>query len=106
MLRDKFPNTLEECQEWAGDIEENMLASKVETCSAPCAKAETNPKDINNVYPTEDYVVALGQKFDQVTTKILQTQAILLNKITILEKVPSPCNSLAVVCFYFLSNFI
>jgi hypothetical protein len=51
MLRDKFPKTLEEAQEWAGKIEENMLASKVEPFNAPCAKAETKPRTMNNVDP-------------------------------------------------------
>jgi hypothetical protein len=54
MLRDKFPKTLEEAQEWAGKIEENMLASKVEPFSAPHAKVETKPRDMNNVDPAQD----------------------------------------------------
>jgi hypothetical protein len=35
---------------------------------------------------SQDSIMALNQKFDQMTTEILQTQATLLNRITILER--------------------
>jgi hypothetical protein len=63
-----------------------MLASKVEPFSAPHAREETKPRDMNNVDPSQDPIMSLAQKFDKVTIEIMQTQATLLNKVTILER--------------------
>jgi hypothetical protein len=74
MLRDKSPKTLVEAQEHAAKIEENLLASKVDPFHAPHAKAETKPRTLNNVEPTQDPVTLLAQRLDQMTTEFLQTQ--------------------------------
>jgi len=63
-----------------------MLASKVEPFSAPHGKAENKPRDMNNVNPTQDPIMAIAQNFDKVKNKIMHIQATLLNKVTILER--------------------
>jgi hypothetical protein len=83
---DKFLKNLEEAKEWATKIEENMLASKVEPFSAPRAKVETKPRAMNNFDPIHDSMMALAQKFDQMTTEILQSQANIIDRLNILER--------------------
>jgi hypothetical protein len=49
-------------------------------------KDETKPRTMNNVNPIPDPVMALAQKFDQMTTEILNSQANIMDRLTILEK--------------------
>jgi len=72
MLRDKSPKTLVEAQEQATMIEKNLLACKVEPFHIPHAKAETKPKTMNNVEPTQDSVMLLAQKLEQLINEVLQ----------------------------------
>jgi hypothetical protein len=89
MLRDKFPTTLELAQDWAGKIEENMFSTKIDPLGSSrisTSKAETKPRTLNTVDPAQDPITVLTQKFEKVTSKLIQTQTALLNKITSLER--------------------
>jgi hypothetical protein len=87
MLRDNSPKILVQAEKSATKIEENILAYKVEPFHAPHDKAKTKPRTMNSVEPIQDLVTLLAKNFDQVTTKILQTQNHLMNKVTNLERV-------------------
>jgi hypothetical protein len=86
MLRDKSQKNLIEAQECVTNIEENILVSKVDPCHAPRANAKTKPRTLNNVEPTQDPVILLSQRLDQMTIEFLQSQNILMNKVTNLRK--------------------
>jgi len=73
MLRDKFPENLEKEKEWPSNIEENMLASKVEPFHAPREKDEAKLSIVINVNPISDTIMSIEKKFDQMTTEILNS---------------------------------
>jgi hypothetical protein len=63
MLRDKFPNTLEEAQDWAGKIKENMLSSKVDPMSSSrtsTSRAEMKLGTVHTADPVQDPIRALN----------------------------------------------
>jgi hypothetical protein len=41
ILRDKFPNTLREAQEWASKIETNLIVSKIKSCPKEMSKGNS-----------------------------------------------------------------
>jgi hypothetical protein len=59
LLRDKNPQTIQEAQEVATRIEDNLLSSKVEPFSAPRVRMDTKPKIVHNVEPTSDISASL-----------------------------------------------
>lgn len=88
MLRDKSPKTLVEAQEYADEIEQNLLASKVEPFHAPHSKAETKPRALNNANskPIQDPMTLFAQRHHQMTTEFLQTHNLPMNEVTNLER--------------------
>jgi hypothetical protein len=73
MLRDKSPNSLVEAQEHDANIEENLLAHKVDRFHVHRAKVETKPRTLNNVETTQDPMTLLAQGLEQLTTEFLQS---------------------------------
>jgi hypothetical protein len=54
LLRDKAPKTIQEAQEVATRIEDNLSSSRVEPFSAPRVRIDATPKIVHNVEPTSD----------------------------------------------------
>jgi hypothetical protein len=48
LLRDKNPQSVQEAQELATRIEDNLLSSKIEPFTNPRGKVETKPKIVHN----------------------------------------------------------
>jgi hypothetical protein len=54
LLRDKNPQTIQEAQEIATRIEDNLLSSKFEPFSATRVRMDIKPKIVHNVEPSSD----------------------------------------------------
>jgi hypothetical protein len=87
MLKDKRPTSLEEAQEQAAWIEENLSSSKVEAFYAPRAKAETKPRTLHSTEPTQDIGAPWAQKIEESINGLAQTQTLLMNKLTNMERI-------------------
>ena len=61
LLRDKNPQMIQEAQEVATRIEDNLSSSKVEPFSAPRVKMDTKHKIVHNVEPTSDISARLAK---------------------------------------------
>jgi len=86
MIKDRSPNTLGEAQEKATNIEENLLSFKVEPFHAPRANSKTKERTLHNVEPTQDLVASMTQNFEDIITNLSQNQALIMNKITNMER--------------------
>jgi hypothetical protein len=53
LLRDTNPQRIQEVQELATRIEDNLSSSRIEPFSAPRVRMDTKPKIVHNVEPTK-----------------------------------------------------
>jgi hypothetical protein len=96
MLRDKFSTTLESVQDWASKIEENMLSTKVDplgSSRAPTSKEKTKPRAMNTIKPSQDPILALNEKFEKLSTDLIQSQKTILNRMISLEREKGQLNA-------------
>jgi hypothetical protein len=87
VLKDKFPKTLEEAQEKATSIKENLSSTKVEAFYVPRAKVETKPRTLHSTEPTQDIGTPRAQKIEESINGLAQTQTLLVNKVTNMERI-------------------
>jgi len=85
LLRDKNPQTIQEAQEIATRIEDNLLSSKVEPFSTPRVRMDTKPKIVQNVEPTSDISASLA-KLQLTVDGMVKTQELMMNRIVNLER--------------------
>ena len=80
ILRDKAPKIIQEAQEVATRIENNLLSSRVEPFSAPRVKIDVKPKIVHNVEPTSDISASL-ENLQLTIDGMVKSQAIMMNRI-------------------------
>jgi hypothetical protein len=85
LLRYKNPQTIQEAQEVATRIEDNLSSSKVEPFSAPRVRMDTKPKIVHNVEPTSDISASL-EKLQLIVDGMVKTQELMMNRIVNLER--------------------
>jgi hypothetical protein len=59
LLKDKSPKAIQEAQEVATRIKDNLSSSRVEPFSSPRVKIDVKPKIVHNVEPTSDISTSL-----------------------------------------------
>jgi hypothetical protein len=85
LLRDKAPKTIQEAQEVATRIEDNLSSSRVEPFSSPRVKIDAKPKIVHNVEPTSDIGTSL-EKLQLTVDGMVKTQELMMNRIVNLER--------------------
>jgi hypothetical protein len=85
LLRDKAPRTIQEAQEMATKIEDNLSSSKIEPFSAPRVKIDAKPKVVHNVESTSDIGASL-EKLQLTVDGMVKTQELMMNRIVNLER--------------------
>jgi hypothetical protein len=85
LLRDKNPQTIQEAQEIAIRIEDNLLSSKIKPFSAPRVIMDTKPKIVHNVEPTSNISASLA-KFLMTIYGMEKNQEQMMNRIFNLER--------------------
>jgi hypothetical protein len=85
LLRDKNPQTIQESQELATRIEDNLSSSRVEPFSAPRVGMGTKPKIVHNFEPTSDISASL-EKLHLTVDGMVNTQELMMNRIFNLER--------------------
>jgi hypothetical protein len=85
LLRDKNPQTIQEDQEVATRIEDNILSSKVEPFLAPRLRMDIKPKIFHNFEPTS-YISSILAKLQLTIDGIVKNQELMMNNIVKLER--------------------
>jgi hypothetical protein len=77
LLRDKNPQTIQEAQEVATRIEDNLSSSKAEPFSTLRVRMDTKPKIVHNVEPTSDISASLA-KLQMTVDGRVKTQELMI----------------------------
>ena len=85
LLRDKNPQTIQEAQELATKIEDNLHSSKIEPFSNPKVKMDTKPKIVHNAEPSSDICASLA-KLQMTMDGMMKNQELMMNRIVNLER--------------------
>ena len=85
LLRDKTPQMIQESQELAIGIVDNLSSSRVEPFSSPRVRMDTKPKIVHNVEPTLD-ISAILEKLQLIVDGMVKTQELMMNMIVNLER--------------------
>jgi hypothetical protein len=85
LLRDKAPKKIQESQEVATRIEDNLSSYRVEPFSAPRVRIDTKPKIVHNFEPTSDISASL-EKLQLTIDGMINTQELMMNRIVNLER--------------------
>jgi len=85
LLKDKAPKTIQEAQEVATRIEDNLSSSRVEPFFAPRIKIDAKPKIFHNAMPTSDIGASLA-KLQLTVDGMVKTQELMMNRIVNLER--------------------
>jgi hypothetical protein len=85
LLREKNPQSIQESQELATKIEENLLLSKIEPFANPRGKMDTKPKLVHSVEPTSDLCSSIA-KLQASMDGIMKNQEQMMSRIVALER--------------------
>jgi hypothetical protein len=85
LLRDKTPQTIQEAQELATNIEDNLHSSKIEPFANPKVKMDTKPKIVHNAEPSSDICASLA-KLQMTMDGMIKNQELMMNRIINLER--------------------
>jgi hypothetical protein len=85
LLRDKNPQTIQEDQELATKIEDNLHSSKIEPFSNPRVKMDIKPKIVHNAETSSDICVSLA-KLQMTMDGMMKNQELMMNRIVNLER--------------------
>jgi hypothetical protein len=88
LLRGKKPQTIQEAQELATNIEDNLHSSKIEPFSNPRGKMDIKPKIVHNVEPSSDICASL-EKLQMTMDGMMKNQELMMNRIVNLERAQS-----------------
>ena len=70
----------------AANIEANISSCKVEPFYVPRSKAETKPRTLHNVNPTQDINAPWAQRIQEAINYLAKNQTPMMNMITNLER--------------------
>jgi hypothetical protein len=87
LLRDKATKTIQESQEVATRVEDNLSSSRVEPFSALRVIMDVKPNIVNNVEPTSD-ISAILEKLELAVDGMVKPQELMMNMIVNLERTP------------------
>lgn len=85
LLRDKNPQSIQEAQEIATNIEGNLLSSKIEPFANPRGKIDVKQKTVHNTERTSDLCTSIS-KLQTSVDSIMKNQEEMMNRIVRLEK--------------------
>jgi hypothetical protein len=80
----KKPQTIQDAQELATKIEDNLHSSKIEPFSNPRAKIDTKPKIVHSVEPSSNICASLA-KLQMTMNGMMKNQQQMMNRIVNLE---------------------
>jgi hypothetical protein len=85
LLRDKNPQTIQEAQDLATKIEDNLHSSKIEPFSNPRVKMDTKPKIVHNTDTSSDTCASLENLY-MTMDGMMKNQEQIMNRIVNLER--------------------
>jgi hypothetical protein len=85
LLRDKYPQSIQEAQDLTTKIEVNLLLSKIEPFANPRGRIDTKQKVVHNVEPTSDLCTSVS-KIQASVDNIMKNQEEMMNRVVRLEK--------------------